>query len=142
MDTFVAAKRVADRHAATGLRRALAGCWTMEATTATCAARDAHATPAAGRQRALTDARHFGDRVRIEGAASGAGTGGAKLGVRVYPVGPLYLPARARSQTTARRPAGFVMGYALLGTDAIVDGARRLLLALNALESRDKGEAR
>ena len=71
MDTFVAAKRVADRHAATGLRRALAGCWTMEATTATCAARDAHATPAAGRQRALTDARHFGDRVRIEGAASG-----------------------------------------------------------------------
>jgi hypothetical protein len=30
------------------------------------------------------------------------------------------------------------MGYALLGTDAIEDGARRLLAALNALEGRDK----
>ena len=59
-------------------------------------------------------------------------------GVRVYPVGPLYLPGRARSRTTVQRPAGFVMGYALLGTDAIEDGARRLLLALNDLESRDK----
>ena len=154
VDTFVAAKRVADRHAATGLQRALAvllddGSY------------DRHVRRMRrlqqARQRALTDAlaRHFGDRVRIQGAASGlhlvawipglpAGAEPSLVrearerGVRVYPVGPLYLPTRTRSRTSVQRPAGFVMGYALLGTDAIEDGVRRLLAALNALEGRDK----
>ena len=59
-------------------------------------------------------------------------------GVRVYPVGPLYLPARARSPATIPRPAGLVMGYALLSTDAIEDGVRRLKTAMNAVEGRVK----
>jgi len=154
VDTFVAAKRVADRHAATGLQRALAvllddGSY------------DRHVRRMRrlqqARQRALTDAlaMHFGDRMRIQGAASGlhlvawipglpasAETAlvqaARERSVRVYPVGPLYLPTRTRSRTAVQRPAGFVMGYALLGTDAIEDGARRLLAALNALEGRDK----
>ncbi len=152
VDTFVAARRVADRHAATGLQRALAvlledGSYDRHVRRM----RRLQQT----RQRALTDAlaRHFGGRVTIEGAASGLHLvawfpglpASAELtlvreararGVRVYPVGPLYLPGRTQSLTTVERPAGFVIGYALLDTDAIEDGVRRLLTALNALEGR------
>ena len=150
--TFVGAKRVADRHAPTAVQRALAvllddGSY------------DRHVRRMRrlqqARQRALTDAlaRHLGGRVRIQGAASGLHLlawlpglpASAELalvevarerGVRVYPVAPLYLPARARSRTTIQRPAGLVMGYALLGTDAIEEGVRRLKSALLAVESR------
>lgn len=152
VDTFVAAKRVADRHAATAAQRALAVL--LED-----GAYDRHVRRMRrlqqARQRALTDAlaRHMGDRVRIQGAASGLHLlawipdlpvnaepalvqTARDRGVRVYPVGPLYLPARARSRSTIQQPAGLVMGYALLGTDAIEEGVRRLKLALNAVEGR------
>ncbi|MEZ5657119.1 MAG: PLP-dependent aminotransferase family protein [Burkholderiaceae bacterium] len=154
VNTFVGAKRVADRHAATAAQRALAllledGSYDRHVRRLR---RLQHA-----RQHALTDAlaRHLGDRVRIQGAASGlhllawipglpASAEPALVqvarerGVRVYPVGPLYLPARARSPATIPRPAGLVMGYALLSTDAIEDGVRRLKTAMNAVEGRVK----
>ena len=150
VDTFVAGKRVADRHAATGLQRALAvllqdGSY------------DRHVRRMRrlqqARQGALTDAlaKHLGDRMRIQGAASGLHLvawipglptsaepalvqAARERGVRVYPVGALYLPARARPRGAMQRPAGLVMGYALLGADAIKEGVRRLESALSTVE--------
>jgi len=154
VDTFVGAKRVADRHAATAAQRALA--MLLEDGTYDRHVRRMRRLQQA-RQRALTDAlaRHLGDRVRIQGAASGLHLvawipglptsaepalvqAARERGVRVYPVGPLYLPARTRSRTTIQRPVGLVMGYALLGTDAIEDGVQRLKTALNAMKGRAK----
>ncbi len=154
VDTFVSAKRVADRHAATAAQRALAVL--LEDGTYDRHVRRMRRLQQA-RQRALTDAlaRHLGDRVWIQGAASGlhlvawvqglpASAESALVqaarerGVRVYPVGPLYLPVRARSRATNQRSAGLVMGYALLDTTAIDDGVRRLKLALDAMEGRVK----
>jgi len=105
------------------------------------------------RQGALTDAlaKHLGDRMRIQGAASGLHLvawipglpasaepalvqAARERGVRVYPVGALYLPARARPRGAMQRPAGLVMGYALLGADAIKEGVRRLESALSTVE--------
>ncbi|MEW6560875.1 MAG: PLP-dependent aminotransferase family protein [Pseudomonadota bacterium] len=154
VETFVAAKRVADRHAATAAQRALAVL--LEDGTYDRHVRRMRRLQQA-RQRALTVAlvRHLGDRVQIEGAASGLHLlawmpglpasaepalvqAARERGVRVYPVGPLYLPARAHSRATILRTAGLVMGYALLSTEAIEDGVRRLKTALNAVEGRVK----
>jgi GntR family transcriptional regulator / MocR family aminotransferase len=152
VETFIAAKRVADRHAATGLQRALAvlledGSYDRHVRRM----RRLQLT----RQHALTQAlvQHMGDRVRIQGAASGLHlvawlptlpataepalvSAARERGVRVYPVGPLYLPSSRMSRTPVRRTAGLVMGYALLGTDAIDDGVRCLGLALDAVARR------
>lgn len=155
VDTFVAAKRVADRHAATAAQRALAVL--LEDGTYDRHVRRMRRVQQA-RLRALTDAlvQHLGERVRIQGAASGLHLvvwmpglpasaepalvrAARERGVRVYPIGPLYLQARARPRTTVQRPAGLVMGYALLGTDAIEVGVRRLKSALIAVESRTAG---
>lgn len=143
-DTFAAAKRLADRHAATGVQRALARL--LED-----GSYDRHVRrirrAQQGRQQALVDALalHLGERVEVQGAASGlhlvawfpalpAGCEPALVqaarqqGVRVYPVGPLYHPAGP-----VQRPAGLVMGYALLDRNAIEEGVRRLALALRGL---------
>ena len=150
VEIFVAAKRVVDRHAATAAQRALA--LLLEDGSYDRHVRRMRRLQQA-RQRALTDALewHMGDRVRIQGAASGlhllawipglpASAESALVqaarerGVRVYPVGPLYLPTCARSRPTIPRPAGLVMGYALLSTEAIEGGVRRLKTAMTAVE--------
>ncbi len=81
----------------------------------------------------------FGPVVRVEGAETGlhlvawfdgmpAGEEPAlaaaarKAGVGLHPVGPLYDPTRIRPAS-----AGFVMGYAGLGTDAVARGVSALV---------------
>lgn len=147
VDTFAAAKRLADRHAATGVQRALAllledGSYDRHVRRIR---RLQHA-----RQQALVSAleARLGRQVEVQGAASGLhlvarfpGVPSAaedalvdaarRAGVRVYPLGPLFHP-RARAARSAR-PAALVMGYALLEPQAIVEGVRRLA---QALESR------
>ena len=151
VDTFSAAKRVADRHAATGVQRALAllledGSYDRHVRRMR---RLQHA-----RQRALVDAltSQLGSRVQIQGAASGLHLvawfpvlpasaepalvqAARERGVRVYPIGPLFQPG-IRTKPP-RRPAGLVMGYALLDGVTIEEGVRRLAVSLSDLE--DKG---
>ena len=49
-------------------------------------------------------------------------------GVRVHPLSPLFNPRGPAA--ASRRPAGLVMGYALLDREAIEDGVRSLAQAL------------
>jgi len=148
VDTFSAAKRVADRHAATGVQRALARL--LEDGSYGRHVRRMRRQQQA-RQRALVDALTscFGRRVEIQGAGSGlhlvawfhgvpAGSEAALVsaarehGVRVHPIGPLFHPAaRARHR---QGPAGLVMGYALLEAAAIREGVRRLADCLPGAE--------
>jgi GntR family transcriptional regulator/MocR family aminotransferase len=145
VDTFTAAKRLADRHAATGAQRALAllledGSYDRHVRRIR---RHQH-----GRQRALVDAltTHLGSRVRVQGAASGLHlvawfpelptssepalvTEARRLGVCVYPISPLFHP-RSRNKEP-QRPAGLIMGYALLELEAIDEGVRRLAAAVS-----------
>jgi GntR family transcriptional regulator/MocR family aminotransferase len=149
VDTFAAAKRLADRHAATGVQRALAllledGSYDRHVRRMR---RLQHA-----RQRALVEAlqSHLSGRIEIQGLASGLHLvvwipslpstaepalvrEASRLGVRVYPVSPLF--HRSVQQAGQSRPAGLVMGYALLEREAIVDGVRRLAEALRRTES-------
>jgi GntR family transcriptional regulator/MocR family aminotransferase len=103
-----------------------------------------------GRRQALLEAiqRHFGDDASVAGAGSGLHVvlwlngvpsrreleiqkAAERSGVLVHSLGPLYLGCgdrRARS-----RPAGLVLGYALLQTDDIDVGIRRLASAVRAL---------
>ena len=148
--TFAEAKRLSDRHAATGVQRALA--LMLED-----GSYDRHVRRIRRlqqtRQRALIHALqvHLGDQIEVQGAASGlhlvvwfrklpanaepALVRAAEQGVCVYPVGPLYL--RGRTQKTSQRNAGLIMGYALLNEDEIAKGVRRLALA-----SRQVGAAK
>ncbi|CAM3823288.1 PLP-dependent aminotransferase family protein [Paracidovorax anthurii] len=148
-DAFAAAKRLADRHAATGAQRALARL--LEDGSYDRHVRRIRRLQQA-RQRALVEAlaAHLGGRVEVQGAASGLHVvvwfnglpasaepalvrAAERLGVRVYPVGPLFHPAgRAKAQP---RPAGLVMGYALLEREAIGEGVRRLAEALRGVEA-------
>jgi GntR family transcriptional regulator/MocR family aminotransferase len=147
---FSAAKRVADRHAATGVQRALA-LLIQDGSYSRHVRRMRRLQQA--RQQALVDAltSHFGEQVEIQGAASGLHLvawfpalpataepalveAARKRGVRVYPIGPMFNPRdRARRHP---RPAGLVMGYALLDLDVIEEGVRRLALSLSGLEDR------
>ncbi|MBP8883728.1 MAG: PLP-dependent aminotransferase family protein [Pseudomonas sp.] len=142
-ETFADAKRVTDRHAATGVQRALARL--LEDGSYDRHVRRIRRLQQA-RQRALVDAldRHLGGEVEVQGAASGLhlvvwirGVPAAaehalvdaarERGVRVHPISPLFHPS-----TTAQageRSAGLVMGYALLDEDTIEDGVRRLAKA-------------
>lgn len=152
--TFVAAKRVADRHAATGLQRALAVL--LEDGSYDRHVRRMRRLQQA-RQQVLVDSltQQLGERVQIHGAASGlhlvawfpglpSSTEAALVqaarerGVRVYAVGPLHLQVhdRERGRPRIQRRAGLVMGYALLGAEAIKEGVRRLGSALSAVESQ------
>ncbi len=142
--TFVEAKRLSDRHAATGVQRALA--LLLED-----GSYDRHVRRIRRhqqvRQRALINALHLhlGDQVEVQGAASGlhlvvwfrklpASAEPALVraaweqGVCVYPVGPLYL--RGTNQKTSQRHAGLIMGYALLNEEEIAKGVRRLAVAM------------
>jgi GntR family transcriptional regulator/MocR family aminotransferase len=145
--TFAAAKRLADRHVATGTQRALAllledGSYDRHVRRIR---RLQHA-----RRGALLEAleRHLGARVAVQGAASGlhlvawmpglprereAALAEAALRkqVRVHPISRFYLPHA--DAPGAARPAGLVMGYALLEPEQIDQGVRRLASALDTL---------
>lgn len=144
IETFTNAKRVTDRHAATGVQRALAKL--LEEGSYDRHVRRIRRLQQA-RQRALLQAldRHLGGEVEVQGAASGlhvvvwfrslpataerALVGSARQqGVRVYPISPLFNPSKTRP--AEQRSAGLVMGYALLDLDAIEEGVRRLADAL------------
>ncbi len=144
VDTFAAAKRLTDRHAATGVQRALArlleeGSYDRHVRRMR---RLQHA-----RQRALVEAlqAHLPGRIAMQGLASGLHLvvwipalpssaepalvrEASRLGVRVYPVSPLF------HGSGPSRPAGLVMGYALLEREAIVEGVRRLSEALRRMD--------
>jgi GntR family transcriptional regulator/MocR family aminotransferase len=156
VDTFSAAKRVADRHAATGVQRALARL--LEDGSYDRHVRRMRRLQLA-RQRALVDAltSHFGKRVEIQGAASGLhlvawfsglpasaesslSRAARERGVRVYPIGPLFHPD-SRTKRHAR-PAGLVMGYALLELSTIREGVRRLATYLSEANHRDSSKRR
>ncbi len=152
-ETFAAAKRVSDRHAATGMQRALARI--LEDGSYDRHVRRIRRLQQA-RQHALVQAleRHLGPQVTVQGAASGlhlvvwfndvpaamepALVAAARAcGVRVYPISPLYLPG-----TYARRAhpaAGLVMGYALLEPDTIAEGIQRLAEAVARTRPRQGG---
>ncbi|WP_407713115.1 PLP-dependent aminotransferase family protein [Comamonas testosteroni] len=141
---FADAKRVTDRHAATGVQRALAQLLEN-------GSYDRHVRRIRrlqqARQRALVEAldRYLGEEVEVQGAASGlhvvvwfralADTAERALvdaarqqGVRVHPIGPLFHSSKARP--AGQRSAGLVLGYALLELDTIEEGVRRLAHAL------------
>lgn len=144
VETFAAAKRVTDRHSATGVQRALA--LLLED-----GSYDRHVRRMRRlqetRQRALIEAltSTFGKRVEIQGAASGLHLvawfhdlpasaepalvqAARERGVRVYPIGPLFHPGAYRKQGLS---TGLVMGYALLDISTIQEGVRRLAVCLS-----------
>ncbi|HSI48787.1 MAG TPA: PLP-dependent aminotransferase family protein [Ideonella sp.] len=146
---FATAKRLADRHANTGLQRALA--LLLED-----GSHDRHVRRIRrlqqARQRVLLDtlAAQLGPRVVVEGAASGLhvvawlpGLAPAqepalvalalRQKVRVHPVSPLFHPA-GPAAARQRRPAGLVMGYALLTLAQIEEGVKRLAAVVRRLE--------
>jgi GntR family transcriptional regulator/MocR family aminotransferase len=142
---FAAAKRLSDRHATTGLQRALArlladGSYDRHVRRIR---RLQHA-----RQAALVTAlsRHLGGRVEVRGAASGLhvvawfpelaaddepalAQAARSRGVHVYPIGPFFLPGAE----VPPRPAGLVMGYALLEAGQIDAGVAALKVALDGV---------
>jgi GntR family transcriptional regulator / MocR family aminotransferase len=149
--TFAEAKRLSDRHVATGVQRALA--LLLED-----GSYDRHVRRIRRhqqtRQRALIHGLrvHLGDQIEVQGAASGLHLvvwfrklppnaepalvrAAREHGVCVYPVGPLYL--QDTNQKSSQRNAGLIMGYALLNEDEIAKGVRRLALA-----SRQVGTAK
>jgi len=150
IETFSIAKRLADWHANTGIQRALAvllkdGSYDRHVRRIR---RLQHA-----RQRALVDAlaTHLGERVDVQGAASGLHLAAwfprlrrqceqalveaaHQGGVRVYPISTFFHPAF--ESAAADRPAGLVMGYALLEKPQIDEGVLRLAAALRRLERR------
>lgn len=141
---FATAKRLADRQTASGVQRALARL--LEDGSYARHVRRIRRHQAA-RQRALTQAltQHLGDHIEIQGAASGLHVvvwcrslppsaetalvqAARDLGVRVYPISPLYHPHPAGPGQ--QRCAGLIMGYALLDEAAIMEGVKRLGTAL------------
>ncbi len=144
VETFAAAKRLTDRHAATGVQRALA--LLLEDGSYGRHVRRIRRLQQA-RQRALVNAlgRHMGNLIEVQGAASGLhlvvwfqalpASAESSLvqaardrGVRVYPISTLFHPSTPGE--LKQRPAGLVMGYALLEPEAIEEGVRRLAEAL------------
>jgi GntR family transcriptional regulator / MocR family aminotransferase len=149
VDAFVTAKRLSDRHAASGVQRALARL--LEDGTYARHVRRIRRVQLA-RQRALTHALtlYLGDRVAIQGAASGLhvvvwclslpstaegalAEAARKLGVRVHPISPLFHPGSL--QPGRQGPAGLVMGYALLDEAQILEGVKRLSVALGQTQA-------
>lgn len=142
--TFAEAKRLSDRHAATGVQRALT--LLLED-----GSYDRHVRRIRRhqqtRQRTLINSLHLHleDQVEVQGAASGLHlvvwfhklpasaepalvSAAREQGVCVYPVGPLYLGGM--NQKTSQRYAGLIMGYALLNEEEILKGIRRLAVAV------------
>jgi len=146
---FAEAKRLSDRHAATGVQRALAllledGSYGRHVRRI----RRHQQT----RQRALIHAlqAHLGEQIEVQGAASGLHlvvwllklpasaesalvSAAREQGVCVYPVSPLFL--RDTAQKTPQRHAGLIMGYALLNEEEIAKGVQRLAVAVRRVEA-------
>lgn len=148
--TFETAKRLTDRHTPTGAQRTLA--LLLED-----GSYDRHVR----RMRRLQQARRVallqalekwlrGD-VTVQGEVSGlhlvasvpavSSTREANLiqaaereGVRVYPLSSFYLPASG-PHDRVRRPAAFVMGYAMLEQRQIAVGVQRLAAAIRMMAS-------
>jgi GntR family transcriptional regulator/MocR family aminotransferase len=142
--TFATAKRLADRHAPIIAQRALAlllenGLYERHVRRMRRAQQERQSALLASLQRHLTD------RITIQGAASGLhvvawinGLSGAeeeavvasarREQVRVYPLGPFFLAEPKLPNTS--RPAGLVLGYALLSPGQIEEGVRRLAAAI------------
>lgn len=147
VDAFASAKQLADRHAPSRAQRTLA--ILLEE-----GRYDRHVR----RIRRLQDARrtallaalerHLPGQLTVEGASTGLhlvtwiqGLPSAREAdlvaaarherVRVYPVGPLFLPES--SLQTTKRFAGLVLGYALLTPDQIEAGVKRLAAAVRRL---------
>ena len=148
VDTFVKAKQLSDRHAATGAQRALAlilnnGSYSRHL-------RRIRRLQLA-RQRTLLEAleTHLTGEVVVQGASSGLHVvvwfhklpaqaegdlvnAARERGVRVYPLGPLFEPGTSESRD--QMSAGLVMGYALLQEEMIWVGVKRLALALHEVK--------
>ncbi|MDP3761814.1 MAG: PLP-dependent aminotransferase family protein [Ramlibacter sp.] len=148
--SIAAAKQLADRHAASHAQRTLA--LLLE---------DGSYERHLRRIRRLQEARrtallealegHLRGRVTVAGASSGLhlvtwihdvpGDREAELvaeaereRVRVYPLGPLYLPRRGAD--IGRKSAGLVLGYALLNPERIESGVRRLAASIRRVTAR------
>ncbi len=152
-ETFAAARRVSDRHGATGMQRALARI--LEDGSYDRHVRRIRRLQQA-RQHALVQAleRHLGPQVTVQGAASGLHLvvwfkevpaalepalvdAARECGVRVYPISPLYLPGTDERQ--ANPAAGLVMGYALLEPGTIAEGIQRLAEAVARIRPSQGG---
>ncbi len=148
IEPFTAAKRVTDRHAATGVQRALA--LLLEDGSYDRHVRRMRRLQQA-RQTALLQAlqRHLGAKAQVQGAASGLHVvvrlpslpasaepllvaAAQRLGVRVHPLSPLFHPQAP--DRALPRPCGLVMGYALLQPEVIEKGVERLAQAVCELE--------
>lgn len=147
VSTFAAAKRLTDRHTATGAQRTLA--LLLEDGSYDRHVRRMRRLQQA-RRGALLEAleRHLGAHVMVQGAASGLHLvawipglpcerevelveAARQQRVLVHPIGRFYLPDT--DPRTAARPAGLVMGYALLEPEQIDLGVRRLAGVLEKL---------
>nr|WP_205964715.1 PLP-dependent aminotransferase family protein [Ramlibacter agri] len=145
-EAFASAKRLADRHSSSHAQRTLA-LLLEEGTYERHVRRVRRAQDA--RRTALLQAidRHLAGQLTVEGAASGLHlvawadqlpasreaelvAAARRERVLVYPLGALYLPQRA---TAAKRPAGLVLGYALLDPGEIELGIKRLAVAMRKL---------
>lgn len=148
VEPFATAKRLTDRHAATGVQGALAllieqGGYGRHVRRIR---RMQHA-----RQQALVQAleRHLGARGVVQGTASGLHVvvwfqalparaepalvaAAQRRGVRVYPITPLFHPQAPGSQRP--RACGLIMGYALLEPALIEQGVQRLAQTLDEVE--------
>lgn len=143
---FAAAKRLADRHTASAGQQVLAQLLAS-------GSYDRHLRRIRrlqrGRQQALLAAlsRHLGAAAQVQGAASGLHVvvwfpglhqdqeaalvdAAAAEQVRVYPVSRFDVPG----QDVSARPAGLVMGYAVLDEAQIEAGVRRLARACERLQ--------
>lgn len=140
VDLFAAAKRLSDRHAATGVQQVLAHL--IEDGSYARHVRRIRRTQQT-RQEALLAALalHFKDEMEVHGATGGLhlvvvlkslpasaepalAAAALRRGVRVYPISPMYHPQAPNSQQP--RCCGLVMGYALLSLPMIAEGVARL----------------
>lgn len=146
--TFSIAKRITDRHAATGAQKALA-----------LLLQDGSYARHLRRMRRMQQARqqlllyalehHFGKKITVHGAASGLHlvvwfhtlsshaepalmAAAQRRGVRVYPITPLFHPQAPSSLQP--RVCGLIMGYALLELQRIEPGIQRLADAVQEVE--------
>lgn len=154
VEPFVAAKRLTDRHSASGVQRVVAQLL-ADGSYARHVRRIRRMQQT--RQRALLHAlaEHFEAKIDVHGAASGLHlvvwfrslpadaesslvAAAQQRGVRVYPIGPLFHPQAPGSQTP--RTCGLIMGYALLDLKHIEEGVARLADALTELEATIKNQ--
>ncbi len=149
--TFAAAKRLTDRHAPSATQRTLASL--LESGVYERHVRRIRRLQHTRQGALLTSLqRHLSDRVTVQGAASGlhvvawvndlaSDQEGALVDaayrkrVRVYPLSPFYVADPKHTRKV--RPAGLVLGYALLTPDQIDLGVRRLSAVLRTLTAPD-----